>query len=107
MQFFSGGINAVLPISSLFFSLKSGLLGLTDLLYYLCWIVIARALMSWVSPDIRNPIVQLIYVITEPVLIPFRKIVPTVGVFDFSAFIAILVLSIGTSFLQKLINMIF
>lgn len=104
IQIFSGGIDA-LSLSALLITVKAGLLGITDLLYYLSWIVIARALLSWVSPDVRNPIVQLIYVITEPILIPFRRLIPSIGVFDFSAFVAILVLSIGTALLQKLIIM--
>lgn len=104
IQAFSAGLNAVAPISALLFAVKSGLLGLIDLLYYLSWLIIARALMSWVSPDVRNPIVQLIYTLTEPVLAPFRRIIPSVGIFDFSALVAIVVLSIGTSVLQNLIN---
>jgi YggT family protein len=40
------------------------------------WIIIAAALMSWVSPDPRNPIVMLLRQITEPVLAPFRRLLP-------------------------------
>ncbi len=107
LQAFSGGINAVNPVYSLLFSVKSGLLGLTGLLYYLCWLVVARALMSWVSPDVRNPLVQLIYTLTEPVLAPFRRIIPSVGIFDLSAFAAILTLSLGASVLERLIVSVF
>ena len=42
------------------------------------WIIIARAILSWVSPDPYNPIVRFIYNATEPVLIRIRSIVPTI-----------------------------
>ena len=57
------------------------------------WIIIIRALISWVNPDPYNPIVQFMVKATEPVLRPLRKLVPTwrIGV-DLSPLIAILVL---------------
>jgi len=42
--------------------------------YY--WLILVRALISWVSPDPFNPIVQFLYRVTEPVLEPVRKILP-------------------------------
>ncbi|HSB68790.1 MAG TPA: YggT family protein [Candidatus Methylomirabilis sp.] len=55
------------------------------------WIVIARALISWVNPDPWNPIVQFLYRATEPVLAPIRRRLPTwrTGI-DFSPLIVIL-----------------
>ena len=41
------------------------------------WIIIIRALISWVSPDPFNPIVRLLYRVTEPVLRPVRRSLPT------------------------------
>ncbi len=57
------------------------------------WVIIIRALISWVNPDPYNPIVQILQRITEPVLRPLRKLVPPykVGI-DFSPFIAILII---------------
>ena len=40
------------------------------------WLVIIRALLSWVSPDPYNPIVQFLYKVTEPILAPFRRLMP-------------------------------
>ena len=40
------------------------------------WIVIARAILSWVSPDPFNPIVRFLHNITEPVLYPIRTKLP-------------------------------
>ena len=40
------------------------------------WLIVIRALLSWVNPDPYNPIVQFIDRGTEPALAPFRKLVP-------------------------------
>jgi YggT family protein len=40
------------------------------------WIIIAVALISWVNPDPRNPIVQFLHRVTEPVLAPVRQLLP-------------------------------
>jgi len=57
------------------------------------WIIIIRALISWVNPDPYNPIVQVLTKMTEPVLGPIRKLVPShkVGI-DFSPLIAVLII---------------
>jgi YggT family protein len=55
------------------------------------WIIIFRALISWVNPDPHNQIVIFLYRVTEPVLRPIRRILPmrNVGI-DFSPVIVIL-----------------
>ncbi|MDP2912747.1 MAG: YggT family protein [Candidatus Omnitrophota bacterium] len=40
------------------------------------WLIIIRALISWVNPDPFNPIVQLLHKTTDPILAPFRRIIP-------------------------------
>lgn len=57
----------------------------------LYWLVIIRALLSWVSPDPYNPIVSFINTVTEPLLAPFRKIIPSykIGI-DLSPIFALL-----------------
>lgn len=54
------------------------------------WIIIVRALISWVNPDPYNPIVQFLYKATEPVLAPIRRLLPTgrIGI-DFSPLIVL------------------
>ena len=42
------------------------------------WVIIARALLSWVNPDPYNPIVRMLYNVTEPVLGWVRSRVPVV-----------------------------
>jgi YggT family protein len=59
----------------------------------LWWLIIIRALLSWVSPDPYNPIVQFIEKTTEPILRPLRQFLPTykLGI-DISPILALLVL---------------
>ena len=40
------------------------------------WIVVVRAVLSWVNPDPYNPIVRFIYNVTEPVLARIRALIP-------------------------------
>ena len=55
------------------------------------WVIIARAILSWVSPDPYNPIVRFIHNITEPVLYQVRKRIPALmGGIDFSPIIVLL-----------------
>lgn len=60
------------------------------------WVIIIRALISWVSPDPYNPIVQLLVRLTEPVLRPLRRLVPPhiLGGLDISPILAILLIQL-------------
>ncbi len=66
------------------------------------WIIIGRAIISWVSPDPYNPIIRFLHAVTEPVLYPIRRRLPiSFGGFDFSPVIAILAIIFLQSFLVK------
>lgn len=55
------------------------------------WLIIARALLSWVNPDPYNPIVRFLYNVTEPVLDWVRTRVPVVfGGFDLAPLLVLL-----------------
>ncbi len=56
------------------------------------WIIVIRALLSWVSPDPYNPIVRFLTAATEPVLGPIRRRLPYMGGLDISPVIVILIL---------------
>ncbi|MBU2551750.1 MAG: YggT family protein [Proteobacteria bacterium] len=70
-------------------------------------VVIARAVISWISPDPYNMIVRFIYGLTEPVLYRLRSTLPLVfGGLDLSpiALLAVIYfLNIGLSYLQALV----
>lgn len=56
------------------------------------WIIIARAILSWVNPDPFNPIVRFLYRATEPLLRPIRHRLPIAMGLDLSPVVLILVL---------------
>jgi YggT family protein len=64
------------------------------------WIIIARAVLSWVNPDPHNPIVRFIYRITEPVLRPIRYRLPTLAMgLDLSPMVVLLAIKFAEWFL--------
>jgi YggT family protein len=64
------------------------------------WIIIARAILSWVSPDPYNPVVRFIHNITEPVLYQIRRRIPlSFGGIDFSPILVLL----AVIFLQRFV----
>lgn len=56
------------------------------------WVIIARALISWVNPDPWNPIVQFLDRVTEPVLAPIRRWMGWRMGIDLSPLVAILII---------------
>ena len=67
----------------------------------LYWLILVRALISWVNPDPYNPIVQFLYKTTEPILYPIRRLLPFSLKFgiDISPIIAFLAILFLKSFL--------
>ena len=69
------------------------LAGVLDMVLFLAMIVvIARAVLSWVSPDPYNPIVRMINQLSEPLLFPIRRRVPYLGGMDFSPIIVLMII---------------
>lgn len=61
-------------------------------LLFFMWVVVFRAVLSWVNPDPYNAIVRFINNVTEPVLYPIRSKLPmNYGGIDFSPIIVILI----------------
>lgn len=65
------------------------------------FILIARALMSWFDPGFRSAIGQIIYKITEPVVGPVRRLMPSTGGIDFSVMIVIFVIYILRNYIAQ------
>ncbi len=71
-------------------------------LNFIMWVIIIRALISWVNPDPYNPIVQFLNRVTEPILSPIRRLLPTYRIgLDLSPFIAILIIYFMREFLVR------
>ena len=77
---------------------------LAQLLALYSLVIIVRALISWVSPDPRNPIVLFLARATEPVLAPLRRLVPphALGGIDISPILAIVLIQVLRSVLIRL-----
>jgi len=71
---------------------------LFDFIRILCWVltvaIIFRAILSWFSPRPTNMLAVIIYRVTEPVLAPLRRVIPRVGMLDFSPLVAIILLQL-------------
>ncbi len=67
-------------------------------------VIIARAILSWVSPDPYNPIVRIINQISEPILFPIRKRVPYFSGIDLSPIIALMIIYFLDIFLVQTIG---
>ena len=62
-----------------------------------------QAILSWVSPDPRNPVNSLLHYLTLPVLRPIRKYIPPVGGIDLSTLVAL----IGLMFIKRVVLQLF
>ncbi|MEE8045977.1 MAG: YggT family protein [Dehalococcoidia bacterium] len=70
-----------------------------DLLVFIGWLlrifgylIVARALTSWFPGARRHPLVQMLYQVTDPVMIPASRLIPRIGMIDLSPMIVILLL---------------
>lgn len=65
-------------------------------------IILIRVVMSWFSPQPTNIISNIVYQITEPILAPLRRIIPRVGIFDFTPMVAIILFQVIAYLLSRL-----
>jgi YggT family protein len=71
------------------------LLNFAEILLQILWVaILIRVLLSWFPVDPRNPIIRVLFEITEPVLAPFRRVIPRIGMFDLSPLAALLVIQL-------------
>lgn len=68
-------------------------------LVFFIYLMIARAILSWVNPDPNNGIVRFLYGATEPIIERVRRFVPPLGMFDMSVLVILLVLYFLDTFL--------
>ncbi len=65
---------------------------LSKILVVLQFAIIARALFSWFDPTGRTPIGALLIRITDPIIVPIRRVLPSAGFMDFSPMVALLII---------------
>ena len=85
-----------------FLQAVSGILGIA--LNIAMIVIIARAILSWVSPDPYNPIVRIINQLSEPILFPIRRRVPYMGGIDWSPIIALMIIYFLDIFLVQTLD---
>jgi YggT family protein len=86
-------------------SILVGLGGIVNsLINVYIWIVIISALLSWVKPDPYNPIVQILYRLTEPAYKLVRRIPTVFNGIDLAPLILIVVLQVISVILINLLN---
>ena len=72
------------------------------ILYFYMWIIIARAVISWVNADPYNPIVRFLYNATEPLLHRIRRVLPVFGAgIDFSPLLVLVAIYFLQAFLVQ------
>ena len=70
------------------------------------WVVIARAVITWVNADPYNPIVRFLHQATDPLLLRIRRVLPAMGCLDLSPMVLILVIVFLQSFLVPTLQQI-
>jgi YggT family protein len=56
--------------------------------------IIARAIMSWFDPMGRTAIQRVLIDLTEPIIAPIRRLVPSMGMFDISPIVALIIIQV-------------
>ncbi len=66
-----------------------------DLIFWLLDLaILIRVLFSWINPHPDNPLVRFIYQITEPILGPLRRYIPSFGGLDITPIVALIILDL-------------
>lgn len=93
----SGTFPSLLPL------LLASLIGVAAYLVRIYFFaLLAMIILSWISPGGKSPVLYLLYQITEPVMAPFRKIIPPLGGLDFSPIIVFVIINIVQIVLQNM-----
>ncbi len=77
----------------------AGLLAL--FLQFLAFAIFFRAIASWFPIDRDGPVLRALDAITEPVLDPLRRVIPSIGMIDISPMVAMILLQVMASFLRS------
>jgi YggT family protein len=83
--------------------LMGGVLGVCALLVQIYFFaLLAMIIMSWVAQGSRHPAIHLLYQITEPVMAPVRKLLPSMGGLDFSPILVFILINVIQIALQHM-----
>lgn len=98
------GANPVYPVKTALLTSLVLILNLTD---FFIKVIIINAILSWVSPDPMNPLVQLLSLLSAPIVEPFRRFIPPLaGMLDLSPIAAIFALMFARQIGASLLSLI-
>ena len=92
--------GALLPFLPLFLASLVGVAAYLVKIYFFA--LLGMIILSWVAPGGNNPAIFLLYQITEPVMAPFRKILPAMGGLDLSPILVFILINIIQIALQHM-----
>jgi len=64
------------------------------------WITLIQVVMSWINP--MAPMMSLLQAITAPLLNPIRRVLPTMGAFDFSPLVLLIAAQVGLMVIARI-----
>jgi YggT family protein len=80
------------------------LVEIVDIIFtVLTFAIIGRALISWIDPSMQTPVGRMLRQITEPLIAPIRQVVPTLGMFDISPIVALLLLQVVRNLVMRVL----
>ena len=96
----SASINGA-PLINVFYVLLWGAIGILSLtLNFYLYGLLAAIILSWVAPQNPHPVITLLWQLMEPIMAPFRKIIPSIGGLDLSPIFIFLVLNMFRIFVS-------
>lgn len=69
--------------------------------------IFVRVLLTWFPIDQSNPIIRVLFDVTEPVLAPFRRVIPRIGMFDLSPIAAMVIINVILSSLPQIFSRLY
>jgi YggT family protein len=85
-------------------------MGISRVVYYIVeiytWLIFIRIILSWIRVSPYQPVVKFIYETTEPVLGFFRRLIPPVGMIDFSPLVALIAMQVLATLLVRVLNLL-
>ena len=75
-----------------------------NILFYALWAaILGRVIISWLNLSPDNPVVVILYSMTEPILAPIRRVLPQMGMLDLSPMVALIIMMVIQRVLLSLI----
>ncbi|MBN1879988.1 YggT family protein [bacterium] len=71
---------------------------------FIILLLFAAVLLSWMSIELKNPFVNLVFILTEPILLPVRRLLPPAGGFDLTPWVASLIIGVVGHFAIRLFD---